>query len=198
MTVEEFKIFWESTYPDTVPIGHYFKYDYHDRWFRIHSLPDSRRYPEDEGDWEILLNRQNTILTDLLTNKLPILIVTGDHTPPEGYIELQPIEDVKSIKPLKFTRLEPIDLHLLSQDKYEKGQTYTPMFTKEIWHYDRFNEILKDVAEWNLEAFFISIDNNCIAVPYDGGMDIILKDSQTRDLYKAKYKQWLSPREDGF
>ena len=197
MTAEEFKIFWESTYPDTVPIGHYFKHDYSDRWFRIHNLPGSQRYPSDKGDWEILLNRQNTILTDLMTNGSPMLIMTGDHES-EGYIEIHPIEDVKSIKPFKFTRLEPIDLHLLSHDKYEKGHTYTPKFTEQIWHHDKFNEILKDIAEWNLTAFFISIDNNCIVAPYDGGMDIILKDSQTRDLYKAKYEQWLSPREDGY
>ena len=197
MTSQEFKIFWDFSYPDTIPINHYFKHDYSDRWFRIHSLPESQRYPSDEEDWRILLNRQNTILTDLLTNGSPILFVTGDYSY-EGHIELYPIDEMMSIKPFEFTRLDPIDLHSLSKDEYDKGQIYTPMFTELVWQHDMFNEILKDIAEWNLIAFFVSIDGNCIVAPYDGGMDIILKDSSTRDFYKGKYSQWLSLHKDGF
>jgi hypothetical protein len=52
MTAEEFKIFWEST--DTVPIGHYFKHDYSNRWFRVHSLPESQRYPSDIAEWDFV------------------------------------------------------------------------------------------------------------------------------------------------
>jgi len=36
-----------------------------------------------------------------------------------------------------------------------------------------------------------------IAAPYDGGVDFILKNNQTRDNFKEKYKEWLSEREDG-
>lgn len=188
MTAKEFQTFWRSTYPDTLPIAHYFRHNYSDRWFRIHSLPDSRRYPSNEEDWEILLTRQNTILTDLLTNGSPILIVTGEyHTG----------DEVKSIKPFTFTQLEPIDLHMHNPEEHEEGEIYTPIFTEQIWYKDKFNELLKDIAKWNLVAFFISIDNNCIVAPYDGGMDIILRDSPTRDFYKAKYKQWLSPHKNG-
>ena len=196
MTAEDFKHFWDSTYPDTIPIGNYFKHDYSDRWFRIHSLPNSQRYPSDQEDWKILLDRQNIILTDLLANESSILIVTGDHHA-EGYLELYPIDEVKSIKSFTFTRLEPIDLHLLGPEQYEKGQTYIPMFTVQSWDAHKFDEVLKDIAEWNLEAFFISVHNQCIVSPYDGGMDIILQDSQTRDFYRTKYEAWLSPRKDG-
>jgi hypothetical protein len=192
MTAEEFEIFWKSTYPDTVPVAHHFRHDYSHRWFRIHSLPDSQRYPSNQEDWEILLARQNTILNDLLANESPILIVTEDDHP-----DLPPIDKVKSIQSFTFTRLEPIDLYLHSRKEYEKGVIYTPMFTEQIWYYDKFTELIKDIAEWKLVAFFISIENNCIVAPYDGGMDIILKDSQTRDFYKAKYERWLSPRNDG-
>ncbi|MDJ1503014.1 DUF3885 domain-containing protein [Xanthocytophaga agilis] len=66
MTKEQFTIFWSSTFPDTLPISHYFKYDYSDRWFRIHSLPESKRYADNEEEWNILLHRQNTIISDLL------------------------------------------------------------------------------------------------------------------------------------
>jgi hypothetical protein len=196
MTPEEFKTFWELRYPNTVPIGHYFKHDYPDRWFRIHSLPDSRRYPSKQEDWEILLARQNTILADLFGNESSILLVTG-HYYAEAYAELQPIDEIDAIKHLPFQRLQSIDLHLLNPEYYDKGQIYMPMFTEQIWQIHQFDETLKAIALGDLEAFFISIVNNCMIAPYDGGMDIILKDSSTRDFYKEKYAAWLSLRQDG-
>ncbi len=57
--------------------------------------------------------------------------------------------------------------------------------------------LLKEIAEYELRAYFISIAKECIIAPYDGGMDIILKDTATRDRYKLKYQEWLSLREDG-
>ena len=66
MTKEQFEKFWISTFPDTLPISHLFKFDYKDRWFRIHSLPKSKRYADNENEWEILLSRQNQIINDLL------------------------------------------------------------------------------------------------------------------------------------
>lgn len=78
MTAEEFDTFWTSTYPNTVLISYYFKHDYADRWFRIHSLPELKRYAEDEKEWQLLLDRQNTIITDLLGSGEEFLLVTGD------------------------------------------------------------------------------------------------------------------------
>jgi hypothetical protein len=65
MTKEDFQNLWTLNYPDTIPISYRFKHDYSDRWFRIHSLPESKRYAENESEWEILLSRQNEIITDL-------------------------------------------------------------------------------------------------------------------------------------
>jgi hypothetical protein len=44
---------------------------------------------------------------------------------------------------------------------------------------------------------FLSFEKNVIVAPYDGGVDCILKDVETRDYFKNKYKAWLSKREDG-
>jgi len=41
------------------------------------------------------------------------------------------------------------------------------------------------------------VDKKIIIAPYDGGVDLILKDIETRNIYKQKYSDWLSQREDG-
>ncbi|WP_449384898.1 DUF3885 domain-containing protein [Chitinophaga flava] len=43
-------------------------------------------------------------------------------------------------------------------------------------------------AQDNLRAFFISIGKELVIAPYDGGIDFILKNSETRDSYKGKYR----------
>lgn len=194
MTAKEFDKFWTSTYPDTILIPHYFKHDYADRWFRIHSLPASKRYAEDE--WQLLLYRQNTIITDLLSSGEEFLLVTGDFEM-EGYTELHPISEVKSIQNFSFTFLTQIDLHKLSPEEYEEGHVYKPMFSEQTWQPNKFDDLLKDIANDELRAFFVSIQNNCIVAPYDGGIDFIVRDPQTKEVLKKKYSEWLSDRDDG-
>lgn len=141
MTAKEFEIFWTSTYPETIPISHYFRHDYAGRWFRIHSLPESKRYAETKKEWQILLDRQITIITDLLGIGEKFLLITGEGEM-EGYMELHPITEVKSIKNISFTFLSPIDLHKLSPEEYEVGHIYKPMFSEQIWQPRKFDELL--------------------------------------------------------
>lgn len=196
MTKEQFQQYWTSNYGETPPISHFFRHDYPDRWFRIHSLPESQRYAGNAEDWQILLNRQNTIITDITSNNPDIIIVTGGYHHDDS-LELKPIEEIDSVMQLPLINLNRIDLHQLDPHQYDQGQWYIPMFCTSVWQTDKFNDILKDIADDYMRAFFISPHNNALIAPYDGGMDIILKDIRTRDHYKNKYHNWLSAREDG-
>ena len=196
MTSEQFNTYWALNFADSIPIPHYFRHDYSDRWLRIHSLPGSKRYADNEEEWGILLDRQNRIITDLLGNASNFILVTGEYSS-KGYTELHPLADVRSIAKTSFVLLDPIDLNKLSPDEYEIGQFYKPMFSEQIWQSNKFDSILKDIADDKLRAFFISVDKKIIIAPYDGGVDLILKDIETRNIYKQKYSDWLSQREDG-
>jgi hypothetical protein len=196
MTKEHFQSFWTSRYPGTLPIPHSFRHDFADRWFRIHSLPKSKRYADNDKEWEILLTRQNTIITDILGDNSKILIVTGEYHHDENK-ELHPIAEVNSIKDLQLTNLDEIDLYKVSPEEYDHGQVYRPLFCEGIWQKNKYDKVLRDVANDEIRIFFVSVDNDILVGPYDGGVDFILKDSQTRDNYKTKYRDWLSSREDG-
>lgn len=197
MTAEQFNTFWSSNFADTIPIPHYFKHAYADRWFRIHSLPASKRYADNKQEWKILLDRQNTIITDLLGNNSSFILVTGDYHS-EDSTEMYPLAEVKSIAPIPFISLTPIDLNKVSPGEYDIGQFYKPMFSEQIWQAKKFDKILEDIAEDRLTVFFLSMDKELIIAPYDGGIDLILKDTETRNIYCQKYKDWLSARQDGF
>jgi hypothetical protein len=161
MTAKQFKDFWTSTYPDTILFQNLFRHEFADRWFRIHSLPNSKRYAETKTEWDILLDRQNKIISDLLNENSNFILVTGVHTS-EGYIELHPIDKVNSIREIPFVSLDPIDLNEINPDEYDRGQFYTPMFSVQNWQSQKFDNLLKDIAEDNLSAFFISMYNELI------------------------------------
>ena len=122
--------------------------------------------------------------------------MTGDYnynSPTDTHIT----NDEPSFKTYSFTILDKIDLHKLSPDEYDEGETYRPAFSKVIWKLNEYNKLLKEIADDGIRAFFVSLDNKIIIAPYDGGIDFILSDTATRENYKQKYKDLLSVRVDG-
>ena len=56
MTEKEFIDYWNKEYPKSLPINHELKWIYPDKWFRIHSLPLSKRYAESSDEYSFIGN----------------------------------------------------------------------------------------------------------------------------------------------
>src|SRR5258705_6684265 len=70
--------YWESTYPGCPPIGYLLRQTFAEHWFRIHTLPGSKRYAESDNEKSEILRRHNMMLTSLLGDgKKYVLITTG-------------------------------------------------------------------------------------------------------------------------
>lgn len=196
MTKDNFEKLWLLNYPNTSPIPHLFKKDYSERWFRIHSLPESKRYAETEQEWTILLSRQNKIITDLFGNNTTIFIVTGEYYWFEQRkVHISEVEETN--KPFSFVKLNRLQLNNIDPEQYNEEDFYRPAFAQTIWKINEHNNLLREIANDNSRAFFVSFDKNIIIAPYDGGIDFVLKDVLTKDNFKNKYRYWLSDREDG-
>ena len=193
MTKEEFHKLWTLTYPDAVPISYLFKHKYSDSWFRIHSLPESKRYADSDSEWKILLTRQNEIITDLFGFDEPVFLITSVYD--SNYEKPSSLIDAE--KDYSFTHFDNIDLYELDSEVWGEGTIYQAAFAETIWNPHQHDKLLREIANDESRAFFVSFDKNVIVAPYDGGVDFVLKDSLRRDFYKNKYRQWLSWREDG-
>jgi hypothetical protein len=194
MNAAEFDAFWRTTYPETGPISYRFRHVYPDRWFRIHSLLDMQRYATTEAEWVILLNRQNYLLTGLMGSNAEILLVTGDY---EFDDIILPEAATNALSGFPFTPAERLDLHQLLPEEHQPGEYYQPRFSEQVWQSKRFNPLLREIANCQTTAFFASQRNACLVAPYDGGVDVVLKDEATRDYYKRLYRAWLSPLPSG-
>jgi hypothetical protein len=197
MTKEQFTNFWTQNYPNTPPINHLFKHNLKERWLRIYSLPEAKRYADTPEEWAILLERQNTIFIDLMPTDTEICIVSGIYSSEGQAFDKAVFDELPYFKTLVFKELDALDLFKLSKGWYDEGIFYTPCFVEEFFTTNKFDTILKSIAndEWRL--FFLDPQNRRIIAPYDGGLDLIFEDETALKTYKKKYENWCSPREDG-
>jgi hypothetical protein len=168
---------WEKIYPESPPISQFFKFRLPNRWGRIHSLPESKRYPDTKPEWDVLLDRQNRVIDSLIPQQATIRIVIN-------YIAI----DCYLFK--------SFDLENIGVFVDEEGEAVYQLFTfQTTWEHATLNPLLVLIAQEDLRAFIIAPD--CLIAPYDGGMDVILKDAHTCWEFKRTFKDWLSKRSDG-
>lgn len=192
MTERDFINYWNREYPESLPINYELKWIYPDRWFRIHSLPESKRYAESDDEYKIILDRQNQLIDDLLGEETEVAISFGLYT---NEITNENIKELTDFG--EFQKVMTIDLQKERPVEYE-DEMYFDIFVKiEHWKRESRNEILKAIADDEIRAMFVSPSKKCVIAPYDGGVDVIIDSTEKRDRLKAKYRDWLSDREDG-
>ncbi len=191
MNREGFNKYWETEYPEAYPINHELKWIYKDRWFRIHSLPKSKRYAESNAEYQTIFNRQNKIISDLIGEENAIIISFGLYADDNTNNNYKELTDFK-----KFKKVRTIDLHKIRPEEYGTGMYFDLYIKNDFWKSGTKNEILRAIADDEIRAMFICPSRKCIIAPYDGGIDIIVKSTEKRDELKNKYKDWLSERKD--
>jgi len=196
MNPVKFREDWNHSFPGITPVNFLFRRDLSSRWFRIHSLPNSKRHAEDVLEWEILLTRHNDILDDLFEWGEDLYLVAASYEQDECE-ELHPFNAVQSLKSFNMIPLEAVNLHHVDPQRWDIGSRLVPMVTVINWEREKFNEIIKDVANDNSRVFFFSRSKNRIVAPYDGGIDIILEDGKVKDFYRLKYYRWVPMNEAG-
>jgi hypothetical protein len=193
MNVTDLNAYWTAHFADCPPVGSLLREAYHDRWFRIHTLPESKRYPETAEDYAEVLRRHNTILTDLLSLEQPIaLLATGYST------TLDPMspEDINErYHPFDFVR--SVAMH--EDDEDEEFHSYSHIWLHvHLWQPQSLDLLLTDVAD-NTVADVLLVDpqRDVLYHPYDGGADVILGIRAERDRWRAQYRAWLSQHPSG-
>ncbi|CAM5691003.1 putative protein OS=Streptomyces aurantiogriseus OX=66870 GN=GCM10010251_16710 PE=4 SV=1 [Streptomyces aurantiogriseus] len=184
---------WQERRPSGPPIAHTFRTTYADHWVRFHSLPGSKRYPESEDEYAIVLDRYNTVLDDLFADT-DVFVVTMDwsNTPtgPAGY-------------PTPRQELHPDGIHWWTEpdvDDFDpEFHTYTRLYAdRRPWRPGCVDDLLRAVADEAVVEVFITDTNlRRIHHPYDGGADIILTTPAERDELRDRHADWLSSHPAG-
>ncbi|WP_336930699.1 DUF3885 domain-containing protein [Acinetobacter tandoii] len=188
---------WNKSFPNKAPISYVFKYYFPNSWIRIYSLPDGKRYADNAIEHESLLKVQNQIISDCLGSGTPIFIVSGNYFIGNSS---EPIYDQTSILSYNFISGSPINLHEIDPEYFDDGENndlfFTPIFTESKWELNLHNDLLLKIANDETRAFLISFEKDIIIAPYDGGLDLIIKNQELQCKIRQKYSDMLSKRED--
>ncbi|WP_330468017.1 hypothetical protein [Micromonospora zamorensis] len=184
---------WKQRWPECPPFAHRLRGQHPDRWVRFHSLPESKRYPDDESEYAIVLDRHYTVLSELDPGAV-LLVVTSEWT--EGPTLTPQIWPRRS-------EIAPSAWHwrtLLEHPEEEaECRIYRQLYAETIlWRPGAIDVLLRAVADDELANVILApTDLRWLYLPYDGGADVVLPTREQRDALKAQHRDWLSQQSSG-
>jgi hypothetical protein len=185
---------WEKWFPKCAPVAHHLRAAFSDRWVRFHNLPLSKRYPENENDYAILLDRHNQVLRELNKNRENVIVLStgySNSTSPDGTQPEWQATGIKA-KAWRTIAMHEVDINFTAPTFWHVFETQTE------WLPRAFDPLIRLVADGTVgNIMIVAPDCRWLLHPYDGGMDVILESEAERDRLKKLFAEWLSPRPDG-
>lgn len=183
---------WSENFDDLAPLAYELKHQLRDRWVRFHSLPESKRYPENEFEYAEVLSRYNKILKEHFGLNTQLYVVIPEYS--ERKIPFKPEKKLRK---------------LFRNAEYWKTVDRSEEFGEgSYWHFHvaslnysgyELNALLRLIANDQVANCFVVAENSrSLFHPYDGGSDSILSSSEERNKLKEKFCNWLSSNPAGF
>lgn len=182
---------WRDRFGDCPPAGYWCRDAFPELWFRIHSLPGSKRYPSAPSEYAELLRRHNAVATSILGEGEACFVYArfiSDTAEPSGAPE--------RVDHLRQPLLWQPNLSVVEDDEVPAWLHFAAARIE--WASSRFDTSICAVAdEASSPLLFFNAVRQTIYAPYDGGADLFLSSSQDRDAAKRRWQHWLSARPDG-
>jgi hypothetical protein len=192
-----FETFWRDIYGEIPPVRYRLRLEYLDsRWVRFHSLPESKRYPDSVTEMGIVLERENALADRVLgvgsecwmiANSFPNLAEELAEQFPEHSL----VRDIFKLQKSYSWR-----------DPYEKPEDQTLWTTyagEFLWQHGEFDEAFKIISEdIETNVLWVSKEMKSIFSPYDGGIDLVVRNSEEIVFLKNEFEDWLSHHSRGF
>src|SRR4030095_16066896 len=186
ITPRGFTEYWEREYAGCPPIGYLLRQTFPDRWFRIHTLPASKRYAEFPADDTEILRRHNSVLSSILSEGGDyVLITTGYSDNPK------PVRTYPQLDSIIGSTEHWLTTSLREGDETEELNYWHFFFIEKKWKMHSLDELLKLVAEDVVaNVLLVSFSPKAVYHPYDGGADVIIESAKTRASIKQRFESW--------
>ena len=167
------------------PVGHCLRLEHDERWLRLHSLPGSKRYAEDEDERCEVRRRASAAASEVLPSGEAVWLVTGRFD-----------DDARTLRLPEAPSLVFDYVGMYSTALFEGS--FMAYATQATWPHPDFERLVDAVAQDALRVVWMSSSTGEDFAPYDGGSDLILETPErVQALRRAFPADWLSPRADG-
>jgi hypothetical protein len=165
---------WKRHYPSCEPFSWRALEVHADLWFRIHSLPESKRYAESDEEYRLLLKRHNELAEAVLGNGTQCWLSWYGQEQADRFIGTRVCE-------------------------YSEEWIETTIYAVQIiWRTGYFDSFIQRVADEELSgSIFMDCLSGDVYAPYDGGADVFIHEPRKREAIQKRFEAWLSPRKDG-
>jgi hypothetical protein len=177
---------WTTHFGVTPPLGYRLRVAYPERWFRIHSLPNSKRYPSTAAELELLLDRHAAVAAELSELARTCTLVTPTY-------EAAELGARRIVPELGARELECIASH--HDAEADVDVSYWAAECR--WDPCAERPVLIAIAQDQLRALWLDRGSGNTYAPYDGGADLFVSDPERRADLLRKYATWRSARADG-
>ena len=193
MNADDFNEYWNANFPLSAPIGNLLRAAYPERWFRIHTLPESKRYAETPAECAEILLRHNTILANLFSSVQMLCVLAIGYSSTPHPVPPEKIDQ----RDHSFTFLRTIPMHEADEDENDHKYFHVWLHAHH-WHPHSLDLFLRHVADDIIaNLLIVAPQKDVVYHPYDGGADVILKTQAERNHWRTTYRSWLSQNSSG-
>ena len=175
---------WRAVFGQVMPRGHLCRAAFAQRWLRIHSLPNAKRYPDSDIDRAEILSRHNTAATLVLGEASHCVLFIARF----GDANCWDRSDDLPLQVMPHHAMTRIDDD--SQTQYFAASV--------IWRSGAFDDLILACADdQSGPLFFVNLATEQAYAPYDGGADLFMSSSARIKDARLRFAPWLSQRDDG-
>jgi hypothetical protein len=182
---------WDEKWPGCSKVPYELR-GMRDRWVRFHTLPASKRYPETESEYEVILRRHNTVLSELADGS-KVFVVTAGYSD-----EMKPQASDRSAETVA---VHPDASYWTSVciDDDPGCESYMHLYVSRMRSSSGcVDPLLRLVADDVIANVLVAdVGLRWLYHPYDGGMDVITSSVAEREALKERHRDWLSAHPAG-
>jgi len=180
---------WRECFGEMLPAGFLCRGALQDRWLRIHSLPDSKRYAEDRSEVAEMLLRQNLVAEELLGDgDLCLLIFARWNW--SGAARWPRDEQLRTALAGRTPEL------MLRADV--DGDPLAFFAVPVTWRRGEFDDLILACANDRTgPMLFANMQRRSIYAPYDGGADLFFGALDDVAPARERHRAWLSSLASG-
>ena len=178
---------WRANFGEIAPVGNVLIMHRQADWLRIHSLPESKRYPDTPEEMDEVVRRNKVLASRLFSVGEQIFIFRSiSHNLEDSMQLMQPSPDGHNLFRAS-----------ASPDSPEDDDFFITVAEIASWPCPGFSDTVRNIADEEERMIsFVSAATGNILCPYDGGTDSFTSATVSKQL-SNDYATWLSSHPSG-